>query len=271
MIKVSHEVPLCLLEDSLEFNDYQYCLPHLIDEYPQYKEHFMNYARNGGFVIMDNGLFEGVNHTEQDLIQKINLIKPDVFVVPDAWNDMITTYRNAKYWMETIKHFLPKNTELMAVLQFKDYGEAMSLYSRLCDLGYKYIAFNHSSVGYQTLFPHKNTLVSQMMGRILLINKLLESNVIWETKHHHLLGCSLPEEFQYYQGYDFIKTLDTSHPIILSYEKLCYTERDSYIKSSTKIIDVMEEPYGEFSMWVNANVDLFKKYVNGKNSFRSSH
>ena len=33
----------------------------------------------------------------------------------------------------------------------------------------------------------------------------------------------------------------------------------------------MEEPYGEFSMWVNANVDLFKKYVNGKNSFKSSY
>ena len=64
MIKISHEVPLCLLDDNLEWSDYQYCLPHLIDEYPQYKEHFVNYARNGGFVIMDNGLFEGIEHTE---------------------------------------------------------------------------------------------------------------------------------------------------------------------------------------------------------------
>lgn len=260
-MKISHEVPLCMLEDSLEFNDYQYCLPHLIDEYQQYKEHFMNYARNGGFVIMDNGLFEGVEHTEHDLIQKINLIKPDIFIVPDAWSDSLTTYRNAKHWKETLKHFLPKNTELMAVLQFNDYNEAVSSYNRLKDLGYTHIAFNHGSNGYIKMFPHKNKLVSQMMGRILLINKMLDAGVIWETSYHHLLGCSLPEEFSYYQGYDFLKSLDTSHPIILSYEKLCYTERDSYIKSSTKIIDVMEKPYHEFSTWINANVDLFRRYI----------
>ena len=261
MMKISHEVPLCMLEDSLEFNDYQYCLPHLIDEYPQYKEHFLNYGRNGGFIICDNGLFEGVEHTEHDLIQKINLIKPDIFIVPDAWSDSLTTYRNAKHWKETLKHFLPKNTELMAVLQFNDYNEAVSSYNRLKDLGYTHIAFNHGSNGYLKMFPHKNKLVSQMMGRILLINKMVESGIIWETSYHHLLGCSLPEEFSYYKGYDFIKSLDTSHPIILSYEKLCYTERDPYIKSSTKIIDVMEEPYHEFSTWINANVDLFKRYI----------
>lgn len=263
MIKISHEVPLCLLEDSLEFNDYQYLLPHLIDKYPRYKEHFLNYGRNGGFIICDNGLFEGITHTEQDLIHKINLIKPDVFIVPDAWNDKVTTYRNAKYWIKTVKHFIPKTTKLMAVLQFKDYQEAASLYLALCDLGYDYIAFNHSSVGYKSLSPHKNNLVSQMLGRILLINKLLDHGVLDTNKHHHLLGCSLPEEFIYYKDYDFIKTLDTSHPVILSYENVCYTERNPYIKSSTKIIDIMEEPHSKFSTWINANIDLFKKYVNG--------
>ncbi len=31
-IKVSHEVPFSLLNYSREFNDYDYCLPHLLDE-----------------------------------------------------------------------------------------------------------------------------------------------------------------------------------------------------------------------------------------------
>ena len=270
-MKISHELPLCLLDQAYDINDYDYCLPCLMDDYKEYTDFFIKAKKEGRFIIMDNSLFEGVTHTEQDLIQKINLIKPDIFIVPDAWSDSLTTYRNAKHWKETLKHFLPKNTELMAVLQFNDYNEAVSSYNRLKDLGYTHIAFNHGSNGYLKMFPHKNKLVSQMMGRILLINKMLESGIIWETSYHHLLGCSLPEEFSYYKDYDFIKSLDTSHPIILSYEKLCYTDRDSYIKSSTKIIDVMEKPYSEFSMWVNANVDLFKKYVNGKNSFKSSY
>jgi hypothetical protein len=35
-IKISHEVPFDLLDLSTKFNDYDYCLPHLLDESEQY-------------------------------------------------------------------------------------------------------------------------------------------------------------------------------------------------------------------------------------------
>ena len=38
--KVSHEVPLQLLSDSKQFNDYDYCLPHLLDIHPEYEDYF---------------------------------------------------------------------------------------------------------------------------------------------------------------------------------------------------------------------------------------
>ena len=37
---VSHEVPKCLLSTSYEFNDYSYCLPHLLDINEEYKNFF---------------------------------------------------------------------------------------------------------------------------------------------------------------------------------------------------------------------------------------
>ena len=40
--KISHEVPLCLLELSKQFNDYDYCLPHLLDQDEEYKNYFPN-------------------------------------------------------------------------------------------------------------------------------------------------------------------------------------------------------------------------------------
>ena len=99
-LKISHEVPLCFLKESLKWNDYQYVLPHLIDQYPQYKTHMLEYREKpGSFIICDNGLFEGVDHTIEDLLEKIYLIRPNVFIVPDAWNDSITTIRSAKHWM----------------------------------------------------------------------------------------------------------------------------------------------------------------------------
>jgi hypothetical protein len=39
-MKFSHEVPLCLLEDSLSFNDYDYALVHLLDKDKDYANFF---------------------------------------------------------------------------------------------------------------------------------------------------------------------------------------------------------------------------------------
>jgi hypothetical protein len=39
-VKISHEVPFCLLEQSREFNNYDYMLPHLMDENEEYRNFF---------------------------------------------------------------------------------------------------------------------------------------------------------------------------------------------------------------------------------------
>ena len=39
-VKISHEVPITLLEESKKFNDYDYCLPHLLDQHNLYEKYF---------------------------------------------------------------------------------------------------------------------------------------------------------------------------------------------------------------------------------------
>jgi hypothetical protein len=39
-MKISHELPLSLMHNAYKWNDYDYCLPHLIDQYDQYKIFF---------------------------------------------------------------------------------------------------------------------------------------------------------------------------------------------------------------------------------------
>jgi hypothetical protein len=43
-----------------------------------------------------------------NLFEKINQFIPDVFIVPDAWNDSAITLRNAKSWMINYKQHLPE-------------------------------------------------------------------------------------------------------------------------------------------------------------------
>ena len=51
MVKVSHEVPICLLNKSRDFNDYDYCLPHLLDENLKYRRFFEKSKSNGRYII----------------------------------------------------------------------------------------------------------------------------------------------------------------------------------------------------------------------------
>jgi hypothetical protein len=163
--------------------------------------------------------------------------------------------------MNILKPQLPSTTELMVVLQGKTMDDMRSMYMGCLDLGYKHFAFNHSSVLYDELFPHPNPQVSKMMGRILFINKLLSTNFLDKTSYHHLLGCSLPQEFQYYKGMDFIKSIDTSNPIIVGAQGKRYEDGGLFFKPSEKLEVYFEQDLEGQLEDIKFNVQQFKKFI----------
>lgn len=262
-MKISHELPLSLFPHSLDWNDYEYCLPHLIDKYPEYRQFFLDSRERDRFIIMDNGLFEGVTHTTQDLLEKINLIEPDIFIVPDEWNDSIITAKNAKYW----KQFeLPERTKLMVVLQGKTVNEMHLLFQNCIDLGYTHFAFNHSSVVYQEIGGSENKLANQSVGRVMLIEYFKTQNLLKDYHYIHLLGCSTPQEFTYYRDNypNLINSVDTSNPIITGILGQKYTDRGLLTKPENKIEEFMEKDLDSHLEDIIFNVNKFKEFCNGK-------
>ena len=87
MIKVSHELPNNMLHMSKDINDYEYCLPHLLDNRDGiYKDHFIQAKKDGRYIIMDNSLHElGEAYGEDRLLHWINELQPNEFIVPDVW------------------------------------------------------------------------------------------------------------------------------------------------------------------------------------------
>jgi hypothetical protein len=260
-MKISHELPLGLMHHGYEWNDYDYCLPHLIDKYDQYRLYFQKARLDKRFIIMDNGLFEGVTHTTEDLIDKINLIHPSIFIVPDAWNDSTTTVRNAKHWMLNYQSYLPVDTNLMAVCQGKDIGELVTTYQILVDLGYKHIAFNHSSIAYTNYYPNHSKLFAQMYGRIELIRRLIETGIVRKALYHHLLGVALPQEMLAYGEFDWIKSVDTSNPIIVGYKGVRYEDNGIEFKPSEKIEELNEVDLSNQIEDIIFNINKFKGYA----------
>lgn len=259
-MKVSHELPLGLMGYAYKWNDYDYCLPHLIDKYTEYKS-FFEYSRvHRRFIIMDNGLFEGVVHTTEDLLDKIELVHPNIFIVPDEWNDSAATLRNAKSWVINYKNNLPEGVNLMAVCQGKDMGELITTYQTLVDLGYTHIAFNHSSIAYQSM-GHKSSLMNSMYGRMEFIRRLVEHSIIRKDIYHHLLGCSLPQEFMSYDDWKFIKSVDTSNPILVGAEGKRYDDNGIDWKPKEKLEHYFEKDLSDRIEDIIFNVNKFKEFI----------
>ncbi|MFZ9303288.1 MAG: hypothetical protein ACO239_07950 [Sediminibacterium sp.] len=258
MIKVSHEVPKCLLKASLEFNDYQYCLPHLLDQDGVYKKHFYDFKKSGGYIIMDNSLHElGEAYDHERLMFWVNELEPDEFIVPDVWMDVDSTIQNAKEWIK-IKY--PSNTTPVAVVQSKSFKEAEQCYLALKNMGYKKIAMSYGADWYAEKFPGFKVDKAKMMGRIAAVKQMFYNGTIKKNDRVHLLGCSLPQEFGWYENCSYIESIDTSNPVMAALEGIKYSDTGLDFKPKANMNDYFNIDSTKVNLnLVLYNVKTFKK------------
>ena len=237
-MRVSHEIPFAYLEHSLKFNDYDYLLPHLYDEYSEYAKFFQRENKQfRRYIVMDNSLHElGVPYSKGRMISIIEEVKPDEFIVPDAWENATQSMRQAKEW-SFIE--LPKGVEKVAVVQGKSFDEVVKCYQTYKWLGYTKIAFSYGASYYNDIFPHPNPDVGKALGRQWVISKMINMDLIGITDKIHLLGCSLPQEFLYYKDVKQIKSIDTSNPVMAAFDGTIYNHWGLNSKPKTKIDEVM--------------------------------
>ena len=258
-MKVSHEVPICLLNISSLFNNYDYCLPHLLDIYPQYLEYF---TQTDNYVIMDNSLHElGKAYDHDRLLYWINQLTPDEFIVPDVWENMNQTIVNAREWIQIP---FPENVTKVAVAQGKNITELANCIETFKNLGYTKYAISYGASFYNEVGTyHPNIDLSKMFGRIDTVHSLYKMGVICNSDRVHLLGCSLPQEFHYYDGLKFIETIDTSNPIMAALEHTYYSELGLFKKTTTKINDDMGIDIADIDFnKILYNVNKFKQINN---------
>jgi hypothetical protein len=152
------------------------------------------------------------------------------------------------------------------ILEFDDNTDYTGKYLKvvngtLVDLGYKHIAFNHSSIAYQDMYPNIEPLKASMYGRMELIRKLVEIKAIVKSNYHHLLGCSLPQEFMAYKDWKFIKSVDTSNPILVGAEGKRYTDSGLNWKPKEKLEYYFEKDLSEQKEDIIFNVQKFKQFI----------
>jgi len=257
-MKISHEVPLCLLEDSLSFNDYDYALVHLLDKDEDYANFFLQAKQQGRYIILDNSLHElGTAYHDSGLIHWVEKLLPNEFIVPDVWQDTTQSIVNARKWAQIE---LPKEVTKVAVVQAESLTGAMLCYQTYKDLGYKKIAFSYGAEYYLDHSSHPNKNIAKALGRIQVVSKMYEIGAIMKKDRVHLLGCQVPQEFSWYKDMPFIETIDTSNPVMVTLDGIKYGRNGLTEKPKANMNDHFYTTDIDYDL-LDWNLKTFKKLL----------
>ena len=264
-MNIAHECPLELLKKSREFNDYDYALVHLFETQPIYYNFFVESLKRGRKVLLDNSIFElGTAYNEEEFVKWIEKLKPTEYIIPDVLEDTDKTIANVINW--TNKYNTLPGIKI-GVIQGRTKEETIKCYQEIEPLVDKIaISFDYS-------FHIKTSVLNKptqyLLGRINLLDEIIERGAINFDKPHHLLGCSLPQEFKHYalnkDKYSFIESIDTSNPIVHGMLGIQYSEEGLTNKRSIKLVDLLEAELTEQQrIIIDINVKQFKSFINGK-------
>ena len=260
---ISHEIPKCLFNQSLEFNDYDYALVHLFDKDPEYLKFYKDCVAQGRRVLLDNSIFElGTAYDNDSFAKWVEELKPTEYIVPDALEDADKTMYQMDQWNRNYRELPGKK---IGVVQGKTPEEIMQCYTfmdKQADVDKIAISFDYSL--YEEIVPHENKYISWMLGRATMLSNMLAAGVINIKKPHHLLGCGLPQEFALYRSYKWIESIDTSNPIVHGIKGIKYEYGGLQNKESIKLVDLLDVKINNEQLYdINHNISYFRKYVNG--------
>lgn len=259
---VSHESPLQLLEESLNYNDYQYALVHLMNQDETYRDWFLNVnKRFGSEVLLDNSIFElGESFDPKKYAHWVRELNPNYYIVPDVLEDATATMLK---WQEWEKNFDTKGSKslMIGVVQGKTYQELVDCYTFMSHVAdYIAISFDYSYYQYTGLGNTK--LEKWCTGRQRFIQDLIDEGIWNWSKPHHLLGASLAREFRHYIDKNIynIRSCDTSNPVVAAIHGLRYNgDQGLQEKPKTMLCDLINADVDEDILELTKyNTKMFK-------------
>lgn len=222
MIKISHESPICLLEQSLKYNSFDYALVHLLDKSPTYYNFFKQSLLQDREVLLDNSIFElGTAFDSKKYAEWVTKLLPTYYIVPDVLEQSEATMHS---FMDFIEAYPDLPGLKIGAVQGKTYQEIVDCYKFMVDCA-DYVAISFDFSYYQYTGKGHSKHEKMMSGRQRLIQNLIDDGTWCWEKPVHLLGCSLPQEFGLYVKENIynIRSLDTSNPVMAGITGLKYS------------------------------------------------
>jgi len=258
MIKINSEIPLCLLDNNNELNEYDFVLFHLYKTNQKYREYFLNQRKEHPerLMIFDNSAYEffvkGEKLEAGEFYKAIIELNPDYYILPDTLMNMAKTILDTKSFLNiygvSIRNDVNVKSEPLGVVQGNSVAEMMHCVSEYKKLRINAVALPFHNSFYRDMdvdedimndffseFGPDNVDAEYAMGRVQFMRNWkgwLKDNF----KHIHLLGSHQPYEKKYYYDFD---TMDTGYPVKCALEGVMLG--NDYKKPNTIIDDFLDK------------------------------
>ena len=262
-MKIAHEAPISIFPTVQRMTDVDYALVHLFETNMIYYRQFKDAVINGREVILDNSIFElGTAFNGDAYFNWIEKLQPTWYIIPDVLQDTLGTLRSMDKWLA--KYNVTKS-KAIGVVQGRNYNELVECYKDIAPRVDKIaISFDYDYyIDSTKVLTPINKYSAWMFGRMKLLNDMLNDSIIDTNKPHHLLGCSLPQEFMAYKDYSWIDSVDTSNPIVHGLNGVAYKPTGLDDKISTKLIEYMSEEVTDIQLdIIKDNIKQFREFCN---------
>lgn len=279
-MKINSELPLCMLDENLRINDYDFVLYHLYAQNTQYKEYFnkLRETHPDRLMIFDNSAYEffvkGETLNMDNYISSIIELKPDYFIIPDKLMDMNETLKLCgdfmnrmfgNYMYLSMDDLSINNSKPMAVAQGNTPEELFNCINKFMLYGLSAIAIPFHNSFFKTMqidddikeeFINEYGVLNEdhfyAMGRIQWVRE--NENILYWIKHVHFLGSHCPLEKKFYKQFT---SMDTGYPV------KCAIEGHELFKEPNKpniiIDDFFDKPLSDSTkILIETNVSIFK-------------
>lgn len=208
--------------------DIYMCLAWLALQNADYKAYFKKKAEQGEFVILDNGENEKKQITGDTLIELAIEIGAKELVLPDTFRDTKDTMRKVIEFLRKYRKRLRQHKiRTMAVVQGDTIPNALQhyrTYSKMAEIDTIGLGFDN----YYTL-EHPDKTQGGMFTRLLLTETISKHVPSRRLKTVHLLGLYNPIELKYQAKHTWIRSNDSSAPVLCAAHNILI-RRDKGIK-----------------------------------------
>ena len=227
--------------------------------------------------MLDNSIFElGTAYDPVRFAEVIEELRPSEYIVPDVLEDSGATIDSFDKWQKTHGNDLPGTA--IGVVQGKTYTDIKNcckFMTERCDriaMSFDYSYYRSITPPYDDEPPTKENdkWYRYAYGRCKTLQKLDEDMVLPYNKSYHLLGCALPQEYEWAGMFRYLKkrfwSLDTSNPVVHGLQGVRYNGvgglegLDS--KESIKLADLINSKPNRKQMTdINYNIKAFRNIV----------